>query len=71
MNGIENFTAALNLFYQGHLEEALAAFTKNSETTGDAPSKYYAVRCQQLLDQAKENPTVLDNWQGVWVASSK
>ncbi len=71
MQGIENFSAALQLFYQGKLEDALSAFTANSEKNGDAPSKYYAVRCCQLLDQAKENPAILENWQGIWVASSK
>ncbi len=68
---LEAFADALQLFYQGNLEKALKSFSDNAEKTGDSPSRFYKERCRQLLESAKENPAVLENWQGIWVASSK
>lgn len=64
---IETFSKGLECFYKGNLSEALEIFSSNEE---DAPSKKYAAKCSDLISTL--GGTVKDeNWQGVWVASSK
>ncbi len=69
--GLDCFAAALQLFYAGDFETALESFSVNAEKHGDVPSSFYAVRCKELLARKKVNPAVFQDWQGIWVASSK
>ena len=60
---IEVFDGALRLFYAGDFEAAAAAFKTIEER--DPLAAIYRARCQQL----REEP--LDDWDGIWVMTSK
>jgi adenylate cyclase len=60
---LEVFTSGLRLYYQGSFEEAARVF--ESIGSEDPPSERYLQRCLSLL---KEPP---EDWQGVWVMTSK
>ena len=62
---LEAFSQALQLFYQGKIQEALEAFSAIQKD--DAPAVHYVAKCQELL----ENPPDMSCWEGVWVATSK
>lgn len=62
---LEAFSQALQLFYQGKIQEALEAFSAIQKD--DAPAAHYVAKCQELL----ENPPDMSCWEGVWVATSK
>ncbi|PKN33781.1 MAG: adenylate/guanylate cyclase domain-containing protein [Deltaproteobacteria bacterium HGW-Deltaproteobacteria-19] len=60
---ITRFSEAVALFYQGEFAQAEAVFSSLAEE--DAPSRFYVAKCRELI----ENPP--DQWQGVWVITSK
>lgn len=62
---LEAFSQALQLFYQGKIQEALEAFSAIQKD--DAPAAHYVAKCRELL----ENPPDMSCWEGVWVATSK
>ena len=53
----------LQLFYQGDFIQALSRFEAVQDR--DAPSKAYAAKCREYLDDPP------DDWQGVWVMTRK
>lgn len=61
---LDLFAQGLELFYEGHLEEAAEIFRSN---TSDAPSQKYAEKCAAILKTSGWQ----ENWQGIWVADGK
>lgn len=62
-NNLVVFDKGRDLFYAGDFKKALEIFETVKEK--DIPSRFYWEKCRELL----ANPP--ENWQGVWVASSK
>jgi adenylate cyclase len=60
---LEQFTQALQAFYAGKFNEALARFEKIQDK--EKPAAAYAARCRQLIAAP---PSA---WEGVWVAGEK
>lgn len=60
---LDEFARGLELFYQGCFRDAREVFSAIQDT--DPPSAAYYKKCDELLATAPEN------WQGVWVMTSK
>lgn len=60
---IQEFSRALQLYYDGEFSKAIEVFSGISSQ--DATSEIYARRCQHLID----NPPV--NWNGIWTMTEK
>ncbi len=60
---IEQFGAALQMFYKGDFKKALEAFSRISDK--DAPAEAYVRQCRKLI----ETPPV--QWDGVWEITEK
>ncbi len=67
------FTEGLALFYEGKLQEAEAAFAQIARF--DPAAGAYHRKCKDLLETMAENPdrgeSVMREWQGIWVMTSK
>lgn len=61
--GLEKFNEGLQLFYAEEFTSALEVFESNAEN--DPPSKYYALKCRELIENNISAPG------GVWVMTSK
>lgn len=59
------FHQGLLQFYKGNLQEALSCFSQIQDS--DSPASHYIKKCEYCL----EHPQLLENWQGIWFASSK
>lgn len=62
------FDQARELFYQGKFEKARMLFASIAEE--DKPAAAYEKKCEKLIEQLSEGSN-LENWKGIWVASSK
>ena len=62
------FDQARELFYQGKFEKARMLFASIAEE--DKPAAAYEKKCKKLIEQLSEGSN-LENWKGIWVASSK
>ncbi|MCQ2585283.1 MAG: adenylate/guanylate cyclase domain-containing protein [Treponema sp.] len=62
---LELFEKGLKLFDEGKIKEALEIFESNKN---DAPSLKYAEKCKEVI---KTKAAESENWNGVWVATSK
>jgi len=60
---MEQFAGALTLFYRGDFAQARELFS--TMTGEDAVAKSYVAKCDELLAHPPEN------WQGVWVITTK
>ena len=60
---LERFVQGLHLFYEGKFEDASQIFTELQRI--DPPSASYLKKCEELISHPPEN------WQGIWVATSK
>ena len=62
------FDQAREHFYNGDFEKARMLFASIAEE--DKPAAAYEKKCKKLISQLSEDST-LENWKGIWVASSK
>lgn len=62
------FEQALELFYKGDFKQAKLLFESIAEE--DKPAEAYSHKCEKLLKQFSKDHS-LENWKGVWIASSK
>ena len=67
-NVFDIFDQGRELFYKGNFKEAKELFSSIQEQ--DNPAAAYAKKCEKLINQFS-NDSSLENWKGIWVASSK
>lgn len=60
---LKTFAKGLNLFYKGNFSKALEIFSSIQDI--DPAASAYAQKSRTLLD------TLVENWQGVWIMTSK
>lgn len=67
-NVFDIFDQGRELFYKGNFKEAKELFSSIQEQ--DNPAAAYVKKCEKLINQFS-NDSSLENWKGIWVASSK
>lgn len=67
-NVFDTFDQGRELFYKGNFKEAKELFSSIQEQ--DNPAAAYVKKCEKLINQFS-NDSSLENWKGIWVASSK